>query len=80
MIQKKADIIEASAIRCVVDHDPETYSWPEDQKIQLIAHRFCSGKAEKEIPEIGNFWETHRQSFMVTCEASFIDSAWNAKR
>jgi hypothetical protein len=36
---------ETAAMRCVLDHDSNTASWPEDKKMAVIAHAYCEKQA-----------------------------------
>jgi hypothetical protein len=42
----RAAAYETGAMRCVLDHDPETASWPEDKKQVVIIRAYCQKKAD----------------------------------
>jgi hypothetical protein len=69
----KQSVIAAVAIRCFVDRDAETYSWSNDQKIQLVAHRFCSSRASEAMAGDDVAVQTYRMAFQASCEAAMIE-------
>ena len=41
----RAAAYETGAMRCVLEHDPETASWPEEKKRVIVMRAFCNKHA-----------------------------------
>ena len=41
----RAAATETGAMRCVLDHDPETSSWSDEKKLAVVIHAYCEHQA-----------------------------------